>query len=406
MRSGDSRYDDRADRMFADGSAGGVSLTSLYGVRPAAHISLPRLDNLSRYNINCNSNNAEHGTVHSTAQNVIFLGNDVTFTASPNPGYLFDYWMINGTRYENNPFTYFVNRDTNATAYFKSGVIINVMSSDINQGIVSGGGTYEYGSTISIMALPQSNWNFSHWLSSTGALYDENPLIIPVETNATYTAYFKRNYVTITTSNAGAEISSTLIDTTSTTITHNLTFTTGNYISGITVNNGVEYPVNAINGTLAVNDNSCTAIDFRTNPAGSMLYLAVYGAMAEVTITLHFVNIEQSYTPASGGANIEGVALQVSGGEGSNLAAVGEARITGYTTTNNLTTVHVSAVASSGYYFVGWETSDGTDLSTYGSTADILYSLVEGKILTAVFAPNPSNSQTNGSTDNTSGEFS
>lgn len=285
--------------------------------------------------------------------------------------------------------------------------IITVRSSNESQGIVSGGGEYVVGtsSTTVMTATPNTGYIFLYWQDSSSVQYYNNPLIVPVTGDETYTAYFRQSYVTITTSNDSAEIDSSIVDTTGTTTSLNLTFNTGNYISGITVNNGVEYPVNAINGTLAVNDNSCTAIDFRTNPAGSMLYLAVYGARAEVTITLHFVNIEQSYTPASGGANIEGVALQVSGGEGSNLAAVGEARITGYTTTNNLTTVHVSAVASSGYYFVGWETSDGTDLSTYGSTADIPYSLVEGKILTAVFAPNPSNSQTNGSTDNTSGEI-
>ena len=97
--------------------------------------------------------------------------------------------------------------------------------------------------------------------------------------------------------------------------------------------------------------------------------------------------------------------MQVSGGSGSNLEAVGEARITGYTTTENLTTIHVSAVATSGYYFVRWETNDDTDLSQYGSSADIPYNLVEGKILTAVFAPTPTDSQTNSNTNNVDDEI-
>ena len=160
----------------------------------------------------------------------------------------------------------------------------------------------------------------------------------------------------------------------------------------------------SINGALGV-DSSCLGITYLTNPTGSQLHLEIFNIQADVTINLIFVDIPQSYTPSSGGVNLEGVALQVSGGSGSNLEAVGEARITGYTTTENLTTIHVSAVATSGYYFVRWETNDDTDLSQYGSSADIPYNLVEGKILTAVFAPTPTDSQTNSNTNNVDDEI-
>ena len=106
----------------------------------------------------------------------------------------------------------------------------------------------------------------------------------------------------------------------------------------------------------------------------------------------------QTELQQGGGTNIEGVALQVSASGGStDLAAVGEARITGYNQTEGLTTVHVSAVASTGYRFVGWQV-DGETISTLLS-ADISYSDVEGKILVAVFAPIDNNTQ-NSQTDN------
>ena len=398
--SNENTYSNYALLFSTSNSVSGPETDTSAGVRPACHIDL---DNLT-YVITVKSSNESQGTV-SGGGTYVGTNNTTTVTAIPRSGYVFDYWLdSSGIKYTRNPLTIAVTKDETYTAYFTEGVDITVQTSDSSLGSVSGGGAYALGRDVTISATPVAGVTFSHWLTNTGVKYYNNPLVLPANENITYTAYFIRNYVTVSTSNSGAEIESTSIGTTSTTTTHNLLFTTGNYISGITVNYGVEYPITAINGTLAVNDKSCTAIDFRTNPEGSMLYLAVYGARADVNIMLHFVNVAQSYSPASGGANIEGVALQVSGGIGNSLEAVGEARITGYTTTDSLTTVHVSAVASKGYYFVGWETNDNTDLSQYGSTADIPYDLIEGKILTAVFA-STANSQTNGTTNNTGPEF-
>ncbi len=387
-----------------DTSSTAASCTESVGVRPACHINLNVLYDAVYNVVTVKSSNESQGTV-SGGGTYVGANSTTTVTATPRSGYVFDYWVDSSDiQYTRNPLTIAVTKDETYTAYFTEGVDITVQTSDSSLGSVSGGGAYALGRDVTISATPNTGVTFSHWLTNTGVKYYNNPLVLPANENITYTAYFIRNYVIVSTSNSGAEIESTSIGTTSTTTTHNLLFTTGNYISGITVNYGVEYPITAINGTLAVNDKSCTAIDFRTNPEGSMLYLAVYGARADVNIVLHFVNVAQSYSPASGGANIEGVALQVSGGIGNSLEAVGEARITGYTTTDSLTTVHVSAVASKGYYFVGWETNDNTDLSQYGSTADIPYDLIEGKILTAVFA-STANSQTNGTTNNTGPEF-
>ena len=282
--------------------------------------------------------------------------------------------------------------------------IINTQSNNLNYGIVSEGGTYFVGISVTLTATPNTSYFFDYWQDNSGIRYYSNPLIIQVIKNETYTAYFKPNLVTITSSNKGSEISSSESEITSTCYTYTLTFTQNNYISGITINSGVMQDITATSGTLATDD-SCILIMYGTNATGSRLYLNVIGAVSEVVINLHFVDIAQSYTPASGGTSITGVALQVSGGSGSTFEAVGEARITGYSQAENITYVHVSAVPSSGYYFVGWQTSDDTDLTDYGSSADIPYNLIEGKILTAVFAPNPSNSQTNSTTDNTGTEI-
>ena len=117
----------------------------------------------------------------------------------------------------------------------------------------------------------------------------------------------------------------------------------------------------------------------------------------DITINVNLAQVPPTLQQG-GGSNISGVALQVSAsGTNTSLAAVGEARITGYTQTDGLTTIHVSAMASMGFCFVGWQI-DGETISTLLS-ADIPYSDVEGKILVAVFAP-IDNSTQNSTTDN------
>ncbi len=268
---------------------------------------------------------------------------------------------------------------------------IIVESNDSTQGTVSGGGVYdfEYTGTTTITALANYGYVFDYWQDSSGNKIYQNPYTFPVTKSETYTAYFREPIITITSSNGGAEITRTDTDPGNVSITYGLTFSANNYISGIIINSGVVQDIGSLSGDLIVDD-TCTAISYRTNTTGSQLILEIFQVTNDITINLIFVDIAQSYTPASGGTSITGVALQVSGGNGATFEAVGEARITGYSQAENITYVHVSAVPSSGYYFVGWQTSDDTDLSDYGSSADIPYNLIEGKILTAVFAPKTS----------------
>ena len=283
---------------------------------------------------------------------------------------------------------------------------IIVESNDSTQGTVSGGGVYdfEYTGSSTITALANYGYVFDYWQDSSGNKIYENPYTFPVTKSETYTAYFRLPQITITSSTSGSEIANTNTEKLNLSTRYTLTFNANRYISAIQVNSGATQTISTLNGAL-ITDNSCTAINFNTNTTGSELFLEIINIKADVTINLIFVDIAQSYTPASGGTSITGVALQVSGGSGATFEAVGEARITGYSQAENITYVHVSAVPSAGYYFVGWQTNDDTDLTEYGSSADIPYELVEGKILTAVFAPNPSNSHTNSTTDNTGTEI-
>ena len=87
------------------------------------------------------------------------------------------------------------------------------------------------------------------------------------------------------------------------------------------------------------------------------------------------------------------------------LAAIGEARITGYTTLNGIDYVHFSVVAYTGYYFVGWQVDgemliDSTTSQNYLASANIPYNLIQDKQVFAVFTPISNLSDMNTETDN------
>ena len=202
------------------------------------------------------------------------------------------------------------------------------------------------------------------------------------------------------TGNSSAYTSSTLFDMDTGNATIIVQPADGDYISTIWLDSNLPQTVNRWSDYV-YQDSDAFNVSYEVTDFSNIIIIYLKRIVGQVIVNINLVDIPPTLQQGSG-TTILGVALQVSGGTGDNLEAVGEARITGYTNTDNLTTVHVSAVPSSGYYFVGWEAED-TDLSQYGTSADIPYNLIEGKILTAVFAPN--HSQTNNSTDITGDTF-
>ncbi len=115
------------------------------------------------------------------------------------------------------------------------------------------------------------------------------------------------------------------------------------------------------------------------------------------------------------GKSVEGVAVSIAyqntdgtittNQDNIPLAATGEARITGYTTLNGIDYVHFSAVAYTGYYFVGWQVDgeiliDSTTNQNYLASANIPYNLIQDKQVFAVFALIPNQNDMNTETDN------
>lgn len=103
--------------------------------------------------------------------------------AVANYGYQFVQWNDGNT---DNPRTFMLTQDTHFTAYFATNqYTITVNAAEY--GTATGGGTYYFGDTITILAIPADNYQFIGWQDGN----TENPRMVIVTGNATYTAYFE-----------------------------------------------------------------------------------------------------------------------------------------------------------------------------------------------------------------------
>ncbi len=69
-------------------------------------------------------------------------------------------------------------------------------SGSVNEGTVSGGGSYIYGDTCTLTAYPRNGYYFSYW-SGSGDVSYENPYKFAVTRSSSYTAYFSEYPYTI-----------------------------------------------------------------------------------------------------------------------------------------------------------------------------------------------------------------
>lgn len=135
-------------------------------------------------------NHAERGAVSGEGEYT--YGSEVTIFAEPNVGYYFTQWGDGNT---NNPRIVTVTKDTLFTALFGIyNYTVLAYSDNPSGGSVTGGGTYEFGTQIFLLAIPNNDYSFVRWNDGN----TDNPRIVEVITDMTYTAIFTLNNHTIT----------------------------------------------------------------------------------------------------------------------------------------------------------------------------------------------------------------
>ena len=92
-------------------------------------------------------------------------GSSVTFTATPNTGYIFTNWTNTATNqtYSTNPLSITVNENTTLVANFEKAAY-NIMFDISGEGSVQkevvGGGEFTHGSQVDLTATPADDYSF------------------------------------------------------------------------------------------------------------------------------------------------------------------------------------------------------------------------------------------------------
>lgn len=145
---------------------------------------------LPEYTLTVESAQPEWGTV--SGGGTYLEGDTATLTATPEIGCEFVRWNDNNA---DNPRLLVVNHDSTFIASFmRTPYYIEVVSDHPEWGSVSGGGTYYYGDTIQIEALPNPHYAFTHWSDDN----TDNPRTVIVTEPHTYIASFEITQYNIT----------------------------------------------------------------------------------------------------------------------------------------------------------------------------------------------------------------
>ena len=299
-------------------------------------------------------------------------------------------WKIAGTSIGSSTKYTWANDMTASAQWTFSGLTLNSSVSSAGGGAIVGAKTqYASGELLSVQAVPNSGYKFDSW-TYNGSTITANPLMVNITANSTLVANFKQTgTLSVSLVGSGTYTTETVGDTT------NILVTPASGVVNQVEIDGVVFPVEYYSANVW-NAGSARSVAYYAKDSTNKFLMTLDYIFADTTIKFHIgTRSGELKNPPSGGTNIEGVAT---------IATVGgEARVNGFDTEDETSVVHLSAVAFNGYTFVGWEASDGTDLSAYNKmSVNIPYSLIKGKIITAKFAQNSSqniNSETNNAHD-------
>lgn len=142
-------------------------------------------DPVTQYTVSASTNG--NGSV--TGGGTYDDGSVISLTAAPDSGYQFDGWSGDASG-SSNPLSVTVDSDKTITASFSAipPTQYTVSTSSNGNGTVSGGGTFNQGSVISLTATPNSGYQFDGW--SGDASGSSNPLSVTVDGNKNISASF------------------------------------------------------------------------------------------------------------------------------------------------------------------------------------------------------------------------
>lgn len=146
------------------------------------------------YTITVNADPAAGGTV--SGGGTYTEGSTCVISAMPNSGYVFENWTLNGAEVSINPsYSFIVRRNATYIAHFAQNAnqaTITATANPVEGGAVSGGGTYELGTTCTLNAVAATGYEFVKWTQDGNTVSTEATFSFTVTSNAVYVAHFNK----------------------------------------------------------------------------------------------------------------------------------------------------------------------------------------------------------------------
>lgn len=169
------------------------SLTNPYTftvTEPTSLIAYFEMDEITYYTVTVVSANNAMGTVSGTGS--VREGRTTQISATANTGYHFTQWQDGNT---DNPRTITVNDNVTYTASFApNSYTITAVAANSTMGTVTGSGEYDYATTATLTAVPETGYRFTEWDDHN----TQNPRQVSVTGNAIYIASFEQITYTVT----------------------------------------------------------------------------------------------------------------------------------------------------------------------------------------------------------------
>ena len=372
-RSGNYNHTGNGYHIYSDGSRySNYLVNGSFGVRPAFHLNLDKVFNsVTEYTITAQSNNSNYGTV--SGGGTYHNGDSITLRDTPNMGYQFVRWERDGSQVSTSAnYTFTVSGSYTYTAIFEPiSYTINTSVNISGAGTTTGGGSYNYNTPATISATANAGYQFVGWDTNGDNTADitANPHTFTVKGNATYTAIFEELPINV------------LIRTNDPTL------------GRVMVNGQI---VDSIQLQQKEGD-EITELIACINAGYAFLYWlddATGSIFTDNPLTFTVGSTDTTLTAVFSSALMDGIAVAAQNG--------GEARISGYD--DDMTTVHLTAVAYAGYEFAGWYTYGDNQLISTSASCDIPIADVDNKLIIAHFVPRDT-SNLEDSTDNTGDTF-
>ena len=184
----------------APGTTGTATLT-VFGYNKITYIATIQITSggVQTYSINVSANPTDGGSV--TGSGTYNQGQSCTVTATANAGYTFTNWTEGGNVVSTQAsYTFNVTGNRNLVANFQAQpqqYTISVTANPSNGGTVTGGGTFDQGSSCTVTATANNGYTFTNWTENGNVVSTNANYTFTVNGNRTLVANFTQQSYTI-----------------------------------------------------------------------------------------------------------------------------------------------------------------------------------------------------------------